>query len=346
MTRVTPTFIVALASAFFVAGPAAAQAPRIHDTVYRPSAAAHTSAHPAWRFTAPDGHVIRLKLSESIGKTPTSIARAESYALMLEGNLHSYEMSKLTIFVVRANELSTVCGGDALACYGQDEMVVPYSEVPGVQGVSVDEIITHEYGHHLAFYRGNSLGEAIDWGPQSWASAEAVCYGTDSGQLFPGDEWDHYWENPGEGWAEAYARYHFRNDSWDYSRLLKPDARAFDRVAFDSTHQLSETPSTTEFHGELGPGRRTQAFSLTLAEDSALKLALSGPAGSNYDLRLKTPGYYDETTRARGSRDRMNTTACFAEAARRTVKIRVTRKSGSGPFSLKASYFDRYDELG
>lgn len=323
--------------------PSSAQASRFRDSVYNAQEQAHSSGLTAWRFNAPDGHSIRLRLSESIDKTAASVGRAESYALLLEGQLHSFEMSSLTITVVRADEMGEWCGEGALACYGGDEMIVSYDELGGVP---VGEVVTHEYGHHLAAHRRNSLGPAIDLGPQTWASSESVCYRSDAGKLFPGDEGEHYWENPGEGFAEAYARFHHGNDTWDYSRLLRPDDEAFESIAFDAAHQLSKTPSTAVFRGNLGRGRRTQTYSLTLPQDTRLDVALYGPSGANYDLRLKNPGYYDETTKRWDARDRLNTAACFAQGVAKTVKIRVTRKSGSGPFELRVKYWDRYDSLG
>ena len=323
--------------------PSGAAAAPFRDTVYRP-AEAQVSATPAFRWTAPDGHVLRFKLSNSLGRTAETVARAQSYGLMLEDNLHSFEMSRLTVFIVRASEMADVCGSGALACYGGDEMVVTYGEIKGA-GVSVAEVIAHEYGHHVAAYRRNSLGAAINWGPQAWASHESVCRGTDEGRLFPGDEWEHYWDNPGEGWAEAYAKLHYPSSRWEYSRLLRPTDSSFQEIAFDVRHRLSR-PSQTTFSGDLGPGRSSQTFSLTVAQDTALDLALDGPSGSNYDLRLKTPGYYDETTGRTNSQDQLRTSVCFAQNRAKTVKVRVTRKSGSGPFTLRASDYDRYDALG
>ena len=343
MTRFSRTFAYVIALALAAAAPA--QGAPFRDTVYKPPAA-RSAAMPSFVWTAPDGHTIRFKLSPSIGETPASVARAQAYGLLLESGLHSHEMSQLTVQIVRESEMAQICGRGALACYGWDEMVVTYGDVPG-SGVSVDEVIMHEYGHHLAAHRRNSIGRAVNWGPQSWASAESVCYRTDSGRLFPGDQFEHYWDNPGEGFAEAYARYHFPTQQrWDYSRLLKPDARAFGHIQFDASHSLSRQPTVRTFSGSLGRTRRTQSFTLELPEDTRLRLALAGPAGADYDLRLRTPGYYDERTRAPHARDRLNTTACAAPGRVPRVTIQVKRFEGSGPFELHVSYWDRYDFIG
>ena len=332
------------ALAVLVAVVAPVQAAPFRDTVYKPGNA-RASAMPIFTWAAPDGHAIRFKLSPSIGKTLASIGRAQSYALLLESALHADEMSQLTVQIVRESEMADVCGEGALACYGWDEMVVAYGDIQAA-GVGVEEIILHEYGHHLAAHRRNSLGPAVNWGPQSWASSESVCFRTDSGRLFPGDQGANYWENPGEGFAEAYARYHLPSDRWDYSRLLKPDTRAFSHIEFDAVHRLSEQPSVRTFSGALSRANGTQSFTLDLPEDTRLQLALDGPAGADYDLRLRTPGYYDERTRAPHARDRLDTSACAARGSRRRVTIRVKRFKGSGPFELRARYWDRYEFIG
>jgi hypothetical protein len=338
MTRLPICLVLLLALA---AAPSAASAAPFRDTRLDP-AQARAAAASSFDWTAPDGHVITLRLSRGVGDSPAAVARAEAYAALLEANRHSFEMSLLTVSIVRESELGDICGDGALACYGQDEMVVPYGDT---DGASLAEVLAHEYGHHIAGHRRNSMGPAIDWGPQSWASAESVCLGTDQGRLHPGDESSHYWSNPGEGWAEAYAQLHYPGARWDYSKLLKPDERSFEHIAFDVDHQLSRTPSRTAFQGNLAGRGSSRTFSLELSQDSALRLALRGPDGSDYDLRLKTPGYYDEATRARGSRDRLNTSACFQEGAPRAVKVSVTSRRGAGPFELTASYYDAYEPL-
>ena len=49
------------------------------------------------------------------------------------------------------------------------------------------------------------FGAAVDWGTERWASLENVCQGKRSGRLYPGDEGSHYFEDPGEAFAEAFA---------------------------------------------------------------------------------------------------------------------------------------------
>ena len=71
-------------------------------------------------------------------------------------------------------------------------------------GVSPDEVVRHEYGHHIALNRINSPWLAVSWGPKNWASASSVCRRAADGSAYPGDEGDNYRLNPGAAWAETY----------------------------------------------------------------------------------------------------------------------------------------------
>src|SRR5919201_2056625 len=90
-------------------------------------------------------------------------------------------------------------------------------------GVPRDFTIAHEYGHHIASNRVNSPWTALDSGAKRWATYEHVCQGTRQGRLFPGDEDYHYWDNPGEGFAESNAHLNYPDVSvpWGYNPLLR-----------------------------------------------------------------------------------------------------------------------------
>lgn len=340
MTRLTKVLIAAVVTtAALPAAAPASQHAQPRDTMLDKQAA-RAAAGATFAWSAADGHRLRLQLSKKLGRTPASVATIERLAALLETFHHGPEMSQLKLHVVHPSEMAHICGAEGvLGCYGGDELVVPDRSTADIP---LEEVLAHEYGHHLAAHRRNSMGSALAWGPQTWASTEAVCWRADSGRLFNG-----YWDNPGEAFAEAYARLHYpaSTASWDYTKLLEPGGTSLDAIVFDAHNQLSRTPSRTVFSGRLSRSRRTQTFSLTLAQDSTLRLALAGPAGADYDVRLKTPGYRDEVTRAYHARDRLNTTACFADGAPKTVTMRVTRHRGAGRFRLTASYFDRYDPL-
>src|SRR5204863_133906 len=82
-------------------------------------------------------------------------------------------------------------------------MYVP-GEKPANSPVPLEYIITHEFGHHISNHRKNALGSAFIAGPEYWATSQFICAGallTRPPVFFPGDEDQHYLDNPGEGWA-------------------------------------------------------------------------------------------------------------------------------------------------
>jgi hypothetical protein len=67
-----------------------------------------------------------------------------------------------------------------------------------IDGWEWEQVLAHEYGHHLAHHRLNSPWDALDWGPKHWATAEEVCEKDREGLLVG------YRRDPGEAFAEAY----------------------------------------------------------------------------------------------------------------------------------------------
>ena len=66
-------------------------------------------------------------------------------------------------------------------------------------GTTPEEVVRHEYGHHIALYRSNTPWRAIDWGPKHWASPADICARVARGEAFPGRRGRHYAQNPGRG---------------------------------------------------------------------------------------------------------------------------------------------------
>ena len=99
------------------------------------------------------------------------------------------------------DEVQEICGTRALGCYARDQLVAPGE---AVLDTSAEEVLRHEYGHHIAAHRLNDPWAAIDWGPKRWASAANVCARVTRKEAYPGDEGSNYPLNPGEAWAEVY----------------------------------------------------------------------------------------------------------------------------------------------
>ena len=139
-----------------------------------------------------------MRVSDSL---PLETSTPEGWAEFLAGLTHGPEITRLTTYIVTFSEVQEICGSRALGCYGRDEMVAPGEPVADI---SPEEVVRHEYGHHIANHRLNAPWTAIDWGPKRWASAANVCASVSRREVFPGDEGSNYARNPGEAWAEVY----------------------------------------------------------------------------------------------------------------------------------------------
>lgn len=131
------------------------------------------------------------------------LAAQQSWAGYFEWLNHGAELSGLTVFFAPLAQVYRMCGVGALGCYSP---VGRYMIVPGDRndGASMEQVIAHEYGHHIASNRDNAPWFAGDWGPKRWASYEAVCQRVQTGTAFPGDEGERYSLNPGEAFADSY----------------------------------------------------------------------------------------------------------------------------------------------
>ena len=133
-------------------------------------------------------------------------------------------------------------------------------------------MIAHEYGHHIAANRSNAPLQALDFGPKRWSSYELVCKNTEDGRLAPGDQSEYYRMNPGEAWAEAYARLTFPNQAWRSRRCC-----ARRRARPWPCRPTSCSPGTSA-QTQTFTGTGTRSFKLPITLDGAFTLQLDGPA--------------------------------------------------------------------
>ena len=79
----------------------------------------------------------------------------------------------LTAYIATPDEVAALCyGDDVLGCY-QANMLVAIGDP--VDGESPQEVVRHEYGHHVAANRVNAPWPSIDWGTKRWASQANIC---------------------------------------------------------------------------------------------------------------------------------------------------------------------------
>jgi hypothetical protein len=157
-------------------------------------------AATTWRggpIATSTGETVDVRVSDSLPFETTP----EGWAEFLAGLTHGPEIALLTTYVATLDEVQGICGEQALGCYSRDQMVTLGE---AVADVSPEEVVRHEYGHHVAMHRLNSPWVAIDWGPKHWASAMDVCGRVARKEAHPGNEGVNYAVNPGEAWAETY----------------------------------------------------------------------------------------------------------------------------------------------
>jgi hypothetical protein len=331
------------ADAFQVPEPSVPLRDAVIDHPTRAMARSLASAS-ASRVPVNDGHGRSVEMSVSTlcqaictDASPTDL---QNLANFLGSLAHGDEMNSVTVMVVAPTpEMATNCGPGALACYypSQNLLYVSGDNDTAGDGATRDYVLAHEYGHHLANHRNNAPFDdpALDWGPKNWATYERICEGVKSGVYFPGNEdagaGGHYYSNPGEAFAEAYAQNRLPGIvGWEWNDSLKPDATAFHAIDRDALQPWTG-PSRLVVKGRLGRrhGRITKTISTPL--DGQLTLKLKGPRRADFDLILRdTSGRTLDYSTGLTSRESVSYTICGQTQVRAMVK----RNHGAGPYKL------------
>jgi len=300
-----------------------------------------------------------------ISSTHYSDAQMQGVANVLGGLVHGEEMNTLSVYVASPDEIAYICGQGALACYApkSSEMIVS-GEDGSAYGVPRDYTIAHEYGHHIANNRVNAPWTAIDTGAKRWATYTRVCQGIRKGQLFPGDEDAHYWDNPGEAFAETNAHLDFPTVSvpWGYSEPLEPTQASIQKLRADILAPWTQ-PATVTWNGSLWVQRPNPALrSFQTPLDGMVDIQLTGPADANYNvivfgkklsdkkLRPRKRGRHHHRRhrhhRKRHPRRRVIDRAVSAGSSehlqlqmcgQKSIQVEVRRRSGEGPFSVSVT---------
>jgi hypothetical protein len=255
--------------------------------------------------------------------------------------VHGAEMNKLTVHIADQGNLYGACGQGATACY------FPFSETMVVSG-SPDNpnnqmpqamVITHEYGHHIEANRSLPGWNASDLGARHWATYEHVCEGVAAGTLFPGDQGAHYWDNPGEAFAQAYATMLYPDGAPWWWHFADPDEGAFAAIRADVADTSSGT--TTRWARKLAPGSPSATTTVTTSSDGPIAVRLRQPRRGRFVVKLRGPDgrvlKRGRTLRRSSTKSQPVTQLSYSSCGTSSVTLEVHRLDGRGKFEARIS---------
>jgi len=196
-------------------------------------------------------------------------AAARSWSTFVSGLVHGPELRTVRVRVATPAEVRRECDG-GIACYdpATRTLEIP-SEAPS-SGQPLEEVVAHEYGHHIAASRSNPPWDSYVRGTKRWASYEDVCARARARQVFPGDEGARYRLNPGEGFAEAYRVLNGGRWSGAVDASFAPDAQSLAALRADVLTPWRRGPTIVR------RGSATARFRLATVLDGTVRVALSG----------------------------------------------------------------------
>jgi hypothetical protein len=234
---------------------------------------------------------------------PIDPAANQATADFVGGLVHGKEISKVTIYLAPAQEVAALCESDEVeGCYyPASAQLVSIGEDSRYS--TVEEVLTHEYGHHVAANRTNDPWPAVAWGTKRWATVANVCRKTEMGLAFPGDEGENYLKNPGESFAESYlhlneVRKGQPETRWFYDASFYPTKAALDAIEQDVLEPW-DSYGMLRWKGRFT--RRNQVGMATLKTplDGLFELRLKAPRGSKVRIYGKNAKQVSPTV-ARG----------------------------------------------
>jgi hypothetical protein len=274
------------------------------------------------------GSSVRINVSDSY---PVDQTLPQGFATYLGSLVHGPELSRLTLDLAPLSEVEQVCGGQALACYDPGSETIVASPEDQLDAPPAKEIVTHEYGHHVAQNESDAPWLAEDNGTKRWSSYENICARSAAGTAAPGNEGGSYAENPGEAFAEAYRVLNLTKQGqtsidWDIvSQSFYPDATALALLDEDVTSPWTG-PTVTHVHGSFGFGK-VRTIVVKTALDGAFVARLHSPTKAKMQLAL----YAGSTLLARG------TSVSYSVCGQRSLTLKVERLKGAGTFTVDVS---------
>ena len=280
------------------------------------------------------GETVTVFLSNSV---PPEVSSPEAWAELIVRFTHGSELAVLTARIAPMVEIEQICGPQSLGCYRANVLVAPSEGGP--DGTSAEEVLRHEYGHHVAFHRLNAPWRAIDWGPKHWASAANVCARTARSEAYPGDGGRNYALNPGEAWAETYRlmderRAGITTGTWP---IVAPSFYPSDAALAAAERDVLQpwTRGTTRSYQRRFTQGARRAWWIPLATplDGELRLTASLPRGGLHEVALVRANRTTVLQRGKWISERVKRLA-RGICGQRTVFVRVTPRGTPGRVRL------------
>ncbi len=251
--------------------------------------------------------------------------------------IHGPEVELLTVQLDTPFQLGFDCGFEAQSCYfgGENKIVLSGNDDAAPDNASREFVLAHEYGHHVAQHRDipAPFPAALNWGTERWSSVEHVCQGHRAGALFPGDEGTHYYEDPGEAFAETFAFNRFPDAAveWAWAPVLRPSAASFRALRRDTLQPWLGRHSLTVSGRVPRRGAIVQEFRTPF--DGRVSIGPVGDRGLGYELVIRnSSGKALRSSRQGVSfRHRLDYTVCGQSRLR--VAVQATGRKGK-PFEL------------
>lgn len=219
---------------------------------------------------------------------PVDPAVNRAAADFIDRLVHGSEISTVKIYLAPPAEVGILCyTKDADGCYfpATSEIVTTGEDT---EWSTVEEVVTHEYGHHVANNRLNDPWPAIAYGTKRWATYEGICQKEAAGIAFPGDEGEHYLQNPGEGFAESFLHLNevklgMPETPWGYDGAFAPDAGALAAIEQDVLKPWKDD-TLKRWSGRFTRRGQQKTFTFKTPLDGVFGAQLRGPRGSTLSL--------------------------------------------------------------
>jgi hypothetical protein len=274
------------------------------------------------------GTFVQIQVSDSY---PVDDALPQDWATYLGTLVHGPELARLTLDLMPLSDVQAKCGSQALACYDPSEETIYASPEDQLDSPPAKEIVTHEYGHHVANNSNDAPWDALDYGTKRWSSYENICAKAAAGTASPGDEGSHYFQNSGEAFAESYRVLNLQklgvpSSGWDIvDPSFYPDATALTLLQEDITTPWV-APTASKLHGSFGTGV-VRTFRVQTQLDGTFTARLISPTQAKMRLALYNAG----TLVLRGTSIR------YEICGERSLTLKVERFSGRGAFTISVS---------